>query len=185
MTLTTVEQLQALAHPLRQVVLRLLTADARTNKQLAERIGLPPGRLHFHVRELERAGLIELVEERPKGGVVEKYYRAVASSFSLGNEVGSMVASATGVPSATFDAARQEYLRAVEHFNGPPKLTSLMHTQARLTKEQVDAITGHFEAITAVLDAAMASAGDDATPYIVTTLFHTMAPESFGPDDEP
>ena len=36
-----------------------------TNRELASRLGVDPGHLHFHVRMLLRAGLIELAERRP------------------------------------------------------------------------------------------------------------------------
>jgi DNA-binding transcriptional ArsR family regulator len=61
----TPEQLRALAHPLRQRILQLLTDAPSTNQQLALALGVSPPRLHFHVRELLAAGLIELVAERP------------------------------------------------------------------------------------------------------------------------
>ena len=45
-----------------------------TNRELAQRLGVDPGHLHFHVRMLLRAGLIE----RAEGGKGrEKPYRAV------------------------------------------------------------------------------------------------------------
>ena len=45
---------------------------------LAKRLGLPRQRLNYHLRELEAAGLLELVEERRRGNCVERIVRAVA-----------------------------------------------------------------------------------------------------------
>jgi DNA-binding transcriptional ArsR family regulator len=55
-----------------------------TNRELAQRLGVDPGHLHFHVRMLLKAGLIELVE-RGKGR--EKPYRAVARTFRVSSEL--------------------------------------------------------------------------------------------------
>ena len=62
LTLERPEQLKALGHPLRLRVLEMLGADNEdpmTNRELAQRLGVYPGHLHFHVKMLLRAGLIE------------------------------------------------------------------------------------------------------------------------------
>jgi predicted transcriptional regulator len=54
------EQLKALGHPLRLKILQVLGESDRalTNRELAGRLAVDPGHLHFHVRMLHRAGLI-------------------------------------------------------------------------------------------------------------------------------
>lgn len=184
LTLSTVEQIQALGHPVRQHVLRLLTREPLTNKQLATRIGIAPGKLHFHVRELERAGLIEIVEERPKGGVIEKYYRAVAANFTGGLLFGESGEGNVEMFGSALDAARQEYARAFAYYGHTPPLTSLIHHEARLTAEQARRIQGHIEAITGEMSAADANpaASAETHPYLFTALFHTMAAPAPDPD---
>jgi DNA-binding transcriptional ArsR family regulator len=81
------EQLKALGHPLRVRALEMLGGDVDgelTNRELAQRLGVDPGHLHFHVRMLLKAGLIELVEGA-KGR--EKPYRAVARTFRVSPEL--------------------------------------------------------------------------------------------------
>jgi DNA-binding transcriptional ArsR family regulator len=79
------EQLKALGHPLRLKVLQALGDADRplTNRDLAERLSVDPGHLHFHVRMLFRAGLIE---RTPAGGR-EKPYRPVAKHLKVGPEI--------------------------------------------------------------------------------------------------
>jgi len=82
------EQLKALGHPLRVRVLEMLGAEGErqlTNRELAQRLGVDPGHLHFHVRMLLKAGLIELAEENGRGR--EKPYRAVAKVFRVAPEL--------------------------------------------------------------------------------------------------
>src|SRR6478736_4466136 len=59
------EQLKALGHPLRLKVLQVLgeSDHPMTNRELAATLSVDPGHLHFHVRMLHRAGLIELEDE--------------------------------------------------------------------------------------------------------------------------
>jgi DNA-binding transcriptional ArsR family regulator len=86
--ISTAAELAALGHELRLAVLRLLLVAAPvTNQQLAQALGEDKARLWFHVRTLHDAGLIELVEERPKRGAMEKYYRAVAREYRLDPEL--------------------------------------------------------------------------------------------------
>ena len=58
LTLDKPEQLKALGHPLRLRVLETLGAsdtERLTNRELASRLDVDPGHLHFHVRMLLRA----------------------------------------------------------------------------------------------------------------------------------
>jgi DNA-binding transcriptional ArsR family regulator len=50
---------------------------------LAGRIGLARQKVNYHLRELERHGLVELVEERKKGNVTERLLRATALSYVI------------------------------------------------------------------------------------------------------
>lgn len=50
---------------------------------LAARIGLPRQQVNYHLKTLERHGLIELVEERRKGNVTERLMQATASSYVI------------------------------------------------------------------------------------------------------
>lgn len=82
------EQLKALGHPLRVRVLEMLGQEGDwqlTNRELALRLGVDPGHLHFHVRMLLKAGLIELAEADGRGR--EKPYCAVAKIFRVAPEL--------------------------------------------------------------------------------------------------
>ncbi len=79
---------QALAHPERRRIVELLVEEARTARQLAEALGGTPGRVHYHVKALEKAGLIEIASRVERGGVVEKYYRPVARNVCVADGIG-------------------------------------------------------------------------------------------------
>lgn len=81
--LETLEQLRAVADELRLRILEQLAHQAMTVTQLAGVLGEVPAKLHYHVRELEKVGLLKLVETREKGGILEKYYRAVAKGINV------------------------------------------------------------------------------------------------------
>jgi len=74
------EQVGALAPPLRREILAALrTPD--TAAGLARRLGRSRQSLGYHVKELERAGLVRHAGERRKGNFVEQLYQATARRF--------------------------------------------------------------------------------------------------------
>jgi DNA-binding transcriptional ArsR family regulator len=82
-TVTDLEQIRAMADPLRLSILGELAGVPRTTKQVAELLGEKPTRLYHHVEALERVGLVRLTQTRAKRGTVEKYYQAVAAQFRV------------------------------------------------------------------------------------------------------
>lgn len=85
------EQMRAVADDLRRRIVDSLSARAMTVTQLGELLGVAPAKAHYHVRELERVGLVRLVETREKGGVLEKYYRTIARVLAVSPDVLRMV----------------------------------------------------------------------------------------------
>jgi DNA-binding transcriptional ArsR family regulator len=76
--------------PVRAQLLAELS-DPASATTLAQRIGLPRQKVNYHLRALERHGLVELVEERRKGNCTERVMRATASSYVISPSVLSAV----------------------------------------------------------------------------------------------
>jgi DNA-binding transcriptional ArsR family regulator len=83
LTLTEVAQVKAALHPLRQKLMHAFDAEPVTPSELARRVGIAASKAHYHVRVLEKAGLVRLVETRAVGSVTEKYYQMAAHHFAL------------------------------------------------------------------------------------------------------
>ena len=81
--LTGLDQVRALADPLRFRILEALAKAPMTTKQVAQQLGENPTKLYHHVDLLERAGLIALVATRKKRGAEERYYQAVAKEIAI------------------------------------------------------------------------------------------------------
>jgi DNA-binding transcriptional ArsR family regulator len=108
------EQLKALGHPLRVRVLEMLGQDGEwqlTNRELAQRLGVDPGHLHFHVRMLLKAGLIELADSEGRGR--EKPYRAVAKVFRVAPEL-LAAGGASDLQAAMIDQVQRAHTRYAE-----------------------------------------------------------------------
>jgi DNA-binding transcriptional ArsR family regulator len=68
--------------PTRARLLAELTAPASAT-MLAARVGLPRQQVNYHLRALERHGLVRLVAERRKGNVTERLLQATAASYVI------------------------------------------------------------------------------------------------------
>jgi DNA-binding transcriptional ArsR family regulator len=68
--------------PVRARLLAELTQPGSAST-LAAALGLPRQKVNYHLRALERHGLVELVEERRKGNMTERVMRATADSFVI------------------------------------------------------------------------------------------------------
>ena len=73
---------EATLDPLRAQLLAEL-AEPGSASTLAARVGQPRQKVNYHLRELERHGLIELVEQRRKGNMTERVLRATAASYVI------------------------------------------------------------------------------------------------------
>jgi len=77
------EQIKLLTDPRRLAILRRLMSAPASLTQLGQALGEHPAWVRHHLKQLEAAGLVELVETRIESGVVEKFYRSRAGGYLL------------------------------------------------------------------------------------------------------
>ncbi len=71
---------RANTHPLRISILEVMALDGGRTlspSDLSYELRMPLSNVNYHVTELHRTGLIELVGERPVRGATEHFYREV------------------------------------------------------------------------------------------------------------
>src|SRR6476660_5864513 len=114
---------EASLDPIRARLLAEL-AQPGSASTLAARVGLTRQKANYHLRALERHGLIELVEERRKGNCTERVMRATAASY---------VISPTALAAVAPDPGR-----------APDRLSAqwMLALAARLVREVGELITG-------------------------------------------
>ena len=87
MKITDIRVLAALAHPTRLAILHLLlTVGDSTATKCAAVVGESPSSCSYHLRHLERFGLVERVAAGPDDSVDgrTRRWRSVASGFDFG-----------------------------------------------------------------------------------------------------
>jgi DNA-binding transcriptional ArsR family regulator len=157
------EQLKALGHPLRVRVLEMLGQEGDwqlTNRELAQRLGVDPGHLHFHVRMLLRAGLIELAVT---DGGREKPYRAVAKTFRIAPEL-LAAGGASDIQAAMLDQVQRAH--ALYSERGTFRSAQF---EVKLTVEQARDLMSQF------LETAREVEDENADKLVLTMFAHPPA----------
>lgn len=117
----------ALLDPTRQELLAHL-AQPNSASGLARELGVPRQRLNYHLKVLERAGLLELVEERRKGNCIERVVRATARAFLISPE-------ALGALGLTSDMARDRFSTAYLVATAGRTIREVAELEARARRE--------------------------------------------------
>jgi DNA-binding transcriptional ArsR family regulator len=162
LTIDQPEQLKALGHPLRLRVLEMLgqgEGQHLTNRELAQRLGVDPGHLHFHVRMLLRAGLIGLAEG---GKGREKPYRAVARTVRVAPELVS-----SGLGTDVRASMVDDLQRAWSAFGASGKFR-ITQTTVRIPTERA------LRVIEDIAEAVRDEETDDDDPLVITAFVHPV-----------
>jgi DNA-binding transcriptional ArsR family regulator len=70
------KMVRSAAHPVRAKALAMMTERPTSPKEIAAAVGKPIGNVSYHIRELEKARMVILVEEKKRGGATEHFYLA-------------------------------------------------------------------------------------------------------------
>ncbi|MDZ5471305.1 helix-turn-helix domain-containing protein [Bacillus sp. 31A1R] len=151
---TSLEKMKALSHPLRQRILASLRDQVpKTSQQLSLKIGEPRNKVHYHIQQLHKAGLLVITETKIKGNFTEKYYLPIANKIIYKLEEDSindeMKHSELQMNEALLNEHKELYLQAIEDFfcqksNSKPLLIGL---NKELSKEQVLEFKKDIEAL--------------------------------------
>ena len=148
------EQAKLLTDPFKLKLLERFAGEPVTTKQVADRMGEKAPRLYRHVDALVEEGLLELVEEKPKRGTIERYYRTIADRFEVdpdlfstsgdaGNEAFDMVRS---ILRDTESDLVRFYERYAETGEEPDELPVVAKVAIRGTPEEIQAMREKLEA---------------------------------------
>lgn len=176
--------MKVLADPLRIRILELFCQE-RTTKQVAGILEQPPTRLYHHVSALARVGLIRLSRTQQRRGALEKYYLAVAKTFSADPRLFSSSADAqarevTGGVAAQILENTTADLRALierggEDFKALEQVGVLSYLEVRAGRKELKAIRDKLMKITKGSSRGERRAGASTSPYRLTIAFFPLA----------
>ncbi|MFE0464355.1 ArsR/SmtB family transcription factor [Kitasatospora sp. NPDC058965] len=181
-----VATLKALADPVRLAILKALNQHERqplTAKELAAELGEPQTKLYRHLKQLEKAELIEVAGTRLVSGIVESRYRARQRDLRLAAgifaEGSAERPEALAAVLAGLDSFRQDFERAVlsermdltRPDDGAPGV--FRHGVFRLTPERAVELRAELREVLTRAGADEVPAGEPAVDVKVFTLMYT------------
>ena len=87
LVLRDLECIKAIAHPRRVDILKTFDKEPLSAKQLSEILDEPHAKINYHIKTLYNVGILELVEEKIKSGIVEKYYYPTANNVVISRKI--------------------------------------------------------------------------------------------------
>lgn len=135
-------QAKAYLHPVRIRILELLADRPLTLTMVARALAVHPANLTYQFKKLVAAKLIELVEERDTGRVVEKYYRAAATSF----EVRRNGATRSHAGQRALRVLRDDVARAIPTLGDDSPVLALL-ARVRLSARALEVLRARLEAV--------------------------------------
>jgi DNA-binding transcriptional ArsR family regulator len=181
------ETLKVIADPLRKRIMELLEAPG-TVKMVAQRLGMPPSKLYYHVNLLEDHGLLRVTDMRLVSGIVEKHYQVAARTInvksgllspSVGDDGLNMMLSEMLEETANdIRAAAREGV--IDFETDAPKQRKLFMSRLEVTLTDEQALVFQ-EQLKAMIESLSDAASDDEDPnvreYIVqVSMFPRYAP---------
>ncbi|GAA0730904.1 ArsR family transcriptional regulator [Clostridium malenominatum] len=89
--LSTIEEIKAVSDPYRMKIIKYFKDENRalTVKELADSLGEVPAKVHYHVKKLEKVGILHLTRTGEINGIITKYYELTAKVFEIKSEEAS------------------------------------------------------------------------------------------------
>ena len=193
--LTDLEAVKAIADPLRSQIIEVLSPAPMTVNQIAEKLGLAPSKLYYHVNMLEKHGFLVVVDTSVRGNIIEKHYWITAYDYDIEKDLLNFnVTTADGKENVinmfltSLDTTREDFVRSIEarafslEHGASPKPRSVVNHRAvcHVSDGRIDEfhqrLAALFEEFQALEDAEAA----DGHPWAFTAVLYP----SFYYDDQ-
>lgn len=167
-----IDELRAIANPLRISMLDLLIPEPRTVKEIGKALGINSTKLYYHIGEMERAGLVRLVHTELQSGILAKFYRATARYYyispSLLQTSGSRDAAGSEFLATHIETGARDLRRAVGS-GRIDELYDIFIVSRRLLRMSPEH-AAKFRAALEELDREVADAEDSSEPLRMELL---------------
>jgi len=85
--INTYEQLKAISDPLRISIISQINQNAKTGKQIGDILNISAPRVHYHLKELEKVGLVFVEDIELLNGIAQKFYKTYGVDFVIDQEL--------------------------------------------------------------------------------------------------
>jgi len=191
-TISDRETLKVILHPLRTRLITAMAKEAKTVKELSSVVGVEPTKLYYHVKLLQKAGIIAAVEERQVGNLTETSYLCTAKDIFVDPELSQGLGQGSAFErtiAAFISALRSSllgsYRRTQEKRKGREGKTqtfSLGIQTLKLDEKEAEDFLRRFNGLVKEFDA---KGGGEARQYEIGFAFYpSVPPEEESQDKE-
>jgi len=152
LVLRDIEEIKAVSHPYRLEIMEAFDNEPLSAKQLSEILGEPHAKVNYHIKTLLAAGILELVEERVKSGIIEKYYLPKAKMVvidksilnkSMENNDSEVTQTLNQASISLFEKVSGDFFRAAENMEIHSKHI-IMHNEYYLAEDEAKELMETF-----------------------------------------
>jgi DNA-binding transcriptional ArsR family regulator len=167
----TADQLKAIGHKTRALILDLVLDRAATVTEVAAALGLAKGTVGYHMKVLEDAGLVRVVATRQVRAITAKYYGRVGRTIVIKGDFLGEEFQAPLLAEALAEAREAD--RAGKWVKDDPALTFTMR-HIRLTQDQAAQFARRLEAL--AVEFSELPRGGDTVYALIAGVYPTHHP---------
>ncbi len=179
LVLRDIDEIKAVSHPYRLEIMEAFDEEPLSAKQLSEILGEPHAKVNYHIKTLLAAGILELVEERVKSGIIEKYYLPKAKMVVIDKSIlnksmeggdSEVTRTLNQASIAHFEKVSGDFYRAAENMEIHSKHIR-MHNEYYLTEDEAkELITTFGEKLKEIMDARKKEDDKKRRPYNIVFM---------------
>lgn len=177
MVLRELEQIKAISNPYRIEVIESFEEAPATAKKIADKMGEPHAKVNYHIKALLKVGILELVEEKVRLGIVEKFYMPSARTYVidrniLNNDETHYRESMKQVYISMFENVSKDFYKALEMEENSKHRTRLLHyNDYHLTLQEVESLQDSMkETIEKLIEGRKTAKGAGTQKYSISTF---------------
>jgi DNA-binding Lrp family transcriptional regulator len=154
--LSTIEEVKAISDPFKFRILRSFynIEKPASVKQIADSLNEGPSKVHYHVKNMEKLGILELVYTKEINGIIAKFYEPTARDFEVKCSDDIDIASKAILLGETqimlakiYDASKETFLEELSQTAKTNEKTKggLSMTDLYLTETQAEEFSKYIE----------------------------------------
>lgn len=175
LVLKTIDQIKAISHPYRMSIIKSFSASRKpmSVKMIADEMDETPSKIHYHLKELVKNDILELVKTREINGILEKFYFPVAENITIEKELLTSEYEDSGLQILIdmLDSAKEDIVKVINDEDYEEKSQGLgFTTRLYLTNDEMESFR---EEVASLLEKYDSHKSKNRKPY---DLLHLLYP---------
>ena len=182
--INTFEELKCISDQLRMKISMLLIEREMTATEIGKHLNIPKAKIFYHLKELEKYGMVKINRTEVKGSNVYKYYVATHNGFKVNPQL--LNEYRDEVSDSTKDMVTSQINRTIDVLNQYGLITDdeqliSKTVQAKWSQNQFDTFKQKLDALIDEVD--QQSSDEDETYYYLNIIGFEMSDKVFNREE--